>query len=134
MLQFRQLVITTNLVKGKNINMGKSIKTWLFLAIISTLIFGSWATIRIVKAVGFNINCEAYIKRAADANTIDLAKGELAKAIDYAEQNNLTEGTVSIFLKNPANDISFWYQNMKSAYEELNNLSEEATSLEKTNV
>ena len=52
----------------------------------------------------------------------------------YAEKNGLTEGTVSIFLKDPANDIGFWYQNMKTAYVELENLPEEATALEKSNV
>jgi len=107
---------------------------FLVLAILFTVVFCVWGTVRIVKYVQFNLNCEAYLKRAADANTIELAKVELAKAIDYAEKNNLTEGIVSIFLKNPANDIEFWYTNLKSAYEELENLTEDTTALEKTNV
>jgi len=106
----------------------------LVLAAVFTVVFCAWATIRIVKYLDFNLNCEAYLKRAADANTVELAKGELAKAIDYAEKNNLTEGIVSIFLKNPANDIGFWYNNIKSAHYELDNLPEEASPLEKTNV
>jgi len=114
--------------------MSKSLKPMLFLAIVSTLIFGGWATARIIKAVEFNLNCEAYIKRSANANTIELAKKELATSIDYIEKNNLTRGVVSIFLKNPTNDIEFWYQNLKAAYEELDNLNEDATALEKTNV
>ena len=114
--------------------MGKSAKLFLVLAIVFTLIFFAWATIRIVKSVQFNFNCEAYLKRAADAPTVELAKTELKKALDYAEKNNLTEGIVSVFLKNPANDIGFWYKNIKSAYEELNSLADDATQLEKTNV
>ena len=114
--------------------MKKYKKVFLLLAIICTLIFMSWATVRIVKAVQFSFECKAYLKRAADANTIEMAKPELKKAIEYAEANELTEGIVSLFLKNPANDIGFWYQNMKSAYEELENLPEDASSLEKTNV
>jgi ABC-type dipeptide/oligopeptide/nickel transport system permease component len=114
--------------------MKRSAKTFLFLAIICSMVFGSWMAVRIVQAVQFNFNCEAYLTRAANANTIELAKVELAKAVNYAEQNNLTEGIVSIFLKNPANDIGFWYRNMKSAYEELEALPDDASALEKTNV
>jgi len=107
---------------------------FLILAILFTVVFCVWATVRIVKYVQFNLECEAYLKRAADANTVEIAKGELAKAIDYAKQNNLTDGIVSIFLKNPANDIGFWYNNIKSAYDELDNLTEDTSPLEKTNV
>jgi len=114
--------------------MGKAAKIFLALAIICTLLFCVWSTVRIVKAVSFNLNCEAYIKRAADASTIEMAKTELTKAIDYAESNSLTEGIVSVFLRNPQNDIGFWYGNMKAAYEELDNLPENAAPLEKTNV
>ena len=114
--------------------MKKYAKTFLILSIVSTLAFGAWATTRIIKSVQFDFDCKAYLKRAADANTIEIAKTELNKAIEYAEANNLTKGIVSVFLKNPANDIGFWYQNIKSAYEELDNLDENASSLEKTNV
>ena len=107
---------------------------FLILAILFTVVFCVWGTVRIVKYVQFDLNCEAYLKRAADANTVELAKGELTKALDYAEKNNLTDGIVSIFLKNPANDIGFWYKNIKSAYDELNSLPDDASQLEKTNV
>ncbi len=114
--------------------MGKSAKVFLLFAIIATMVFGSWATMRIVKAVQFNVNCIQYIMRAADANTVKTAKEELAKAISYAERNNLTEGIVSIFVHQPKNDVWYWYKNMTEAYTELENLPEDATSLEKTNV
>ncbi len=89
---------------------------------------------RIVKYVQFNLNCTQNLKRAADANTVERAKEELGKAIFYAEKNNLTEGVVSIFLHQPKNDVGYWYQNMIESYDELENLPEDATSLEKTNV
>ena len=114
--------------------MTKAAAVFLVLAIIFTLPFCTWGVVRIVKANSFKINCSAYIKRAADANTVELAKTELAKAIEYAEANNLTHGIVSIILKNPQNDIGFWYENMKAAYAELEALPEDASSLEKTNV
>ena len=114
--------------------MKKNKNIFLILAILCTIIFCVWATVRIVKAVQFGLDCEAYLKRASNAITVELAKEELAKAIKYAEDNNLTEGIVSIFLKNPANDLDFWYKNIKSAYDELENLTEDAAPLEKTNV
>ena len=107
---------------------------FLILAIVCTLVFCVWATIRIVKSVQFGLNCEAYLQRAANANTVEMAKEELAKAISYIEENNLTEGIVSVFLKNPTNDMGFWYRNISAAYDELKNLPDDSTPLEKTNV
>ena len=103
------------------------------LGIICTVFFGAWATLRTVKAVSFNMNCHAYIHRAAGASDIETSKVELAKAIDYIEQNNLTEGTVSIFLKNPTNDVGFWYDTLKSAYKKLDTFPEDVTQLEQSN-
>lgn len=114
--------------------MEKASRTYMAFAIIATLLFCAWSTVRIVKAVQFDMNCTQYIKRAADASTVDLAKEELAKAISYAERNNLTEGIVSIFFHQPENDVGYWYKNMTEAYAELETLPEDATSLEKTNV
>ncbi len=114
--------------------MEKTTRTVLIFAIIATLIFCAWATTRIVKNVQFELGCSQYIKRAADANTVELAKKELAKAISYAEENNLTEGVVSVFLHQPKNDVGYWYKNMTEAYAELESLPEDTTSLEKTNV
>lgn len=114
--------------------MGKAATIFMVFAIIATMIFGAWATVRIVKEIDFNTNCEQYLKRAADANTVETAKEELAKAISYAEAHNLTKGIVSIFLHQPKNDVGYWYKNMTEAYDELENLPEDATSLEKTNV
>lgn len=114
--------------------MGKLSKLFLTLAIVFTVAFGAWATTRIVKSYKFDNNCEVYIERAANASSVEMAKEELGKAIKYAEDNNLTEGIVSIFLKQPKNDVGYWYKNMKTAYEELENLPEDATTLEKSNV
>lgn len=109
-------------------------KFFLVMAIAMTISTGLWGTIRIIENVEFNTNCTQYLKRAADANTVETAKEELAKAIAYAEENNLTEGVVSIFLHQPKNDIGYWYQNMVEAHSELEKISDEATALEKTNV
>ena len=104
------------------------------LAVVATLAFGAWLTVRIVKDVQFDLNCTQFLKRAANASTIDLAKEDLSKAISYAEKKHLTEGVVSILFHQPKNDVGYWYQNMLQAYSELDNLSENASSLEKSNV
>lgn len=114
--------------------MRKLLKTSLILAIIFTLMFCGWGIVRIVKAEIFRMNCKEYILRASEASSIEIAKTELSKAISYAEKNNLTQGIVHIIIKDPANDVGFWYKNMKTAYEELDNIAEDASALEKTNV
>lgn len=114
--------------------MGKTAKKFMVWAIIASVVFGVWSTVRTVKAEQFDSNCEQYLKRAADANTVETAKKELAKAISYAEAHNLTEGVVSVFRHQPKNDVGYWYNNMIEAYDELENLPEDATSLEKTSV
>jgi len=101
------------------------------LFLLSTLI---WAGARIVAAVQFELGCASFMKRAAGANTVELAKEELGKALTFARENNLTEGTVSIFLQNPSNDMGFWYRNMTAAHDELVNMPEDASQLERTNV
>jgi len=109
-------------------------KLLITLASIFTFLFLVVVGIQIWSSVTFEYNCEAYLKRAADASTVEMAKTELSKAIKYSEDNNLTSGIVSIFLKNPKNDVGFWYNNMKQAYIELDTLPANSSSLEKTNV
>jgi hypothetical protein len=91
-------------------------------------------TWRIVCSVSFGIDCGGYLKRAADANTIEIAQSQLNIAIKYLEEHNLTTGYCSIFLKQPKNDIGFWYNNLKASSKELASISPTATQLEKTNV
>ena len=109
-------------------------KTRTFLAILSTFFVCLWCAFRIINYVQFEMNCTQYLKRAADANTVETAKEELGKAIAYAEEKNLTDGVVSIIFHQPKNDVGFWYKNMKEAYTELENLPDDASSLERTNV
>jgi hypothetical protein len=90
--------------------------------------------VRIVATYSFSIDCGGHIKRAADANTVELAKQELVTVIQYCDDHALTSGVVSIFLKQPKNDIGFWYKNISSSLNELNKLDSNATQLEKTNV
>lgn len=88
----------------------------------------------IVKNVQFNQNCGGYLKRAADANSVELAKQELQKALKYMEDNELTSGYTSVLWRTPDEDIAFWYNNIKTSYEELCALPETASGLEKSNM
>ncbi len=101
------------------------------LILFAIVIFG----LRINKSVIFKQNISGYLKRAADANTVELAKGELAKVIDYLEENNLTSGYTSVVWKTPDRDIEFWYKNLKASYEELEKINPDSeNTLERTNM
>ncbi len=104
------------------------------LAIIFSVIFSGVLLVYIFFNIQFERNCKGYLKRAADANTIDLAKVELGRAIGYIEAHNLTSGFTSVIYNTPDEDIGFWYQNLKASAQELASVSAEATSLEKSNV
>lgn len=104
--------------------------TYFLLIILALGICGT----RIYKGVVFKQNVKGYLKRAADANTVELASGELKKVIDYLEENNLTNGYTSILWETPDEDIDFWYRNIKASQAELLKLPPDADNLEKTNM
>lgn len=107
---------------------------WFVLIIVFSAPFVLWAGLRIYNNVVFEVNCEGHIKRASDANTIEIADKELQLAIDYLDKNKITEGFTSVIYQAPADDVGFLYQNLKSSVEELNKVKPEATQLERTNV
>ena len=100
------------------------------LAILALSIFG----VVIVKGISLKQNCTGFLKRAADANTVEMAKEQLTKSIDYLEANNLTKGYTSVLWKTPDEDIEFWFNNLKESQNELVKVDENTTSLEKTNL
>lgn len=106
-----------------------------FITILLIIPFLIWITVIIVNAIAFDRYCKDYLKLAADANTIEMAKTELNIALKYMEENNLTDGYTSVIYKSPGEDVYFWYNNIKSARNELNKINDSTTSpLEKTNV
>lgn len=102
--------------------------------LVLLVIGGSMIGARKVNEIQFNRNCEGYLKRAADANTIELAQVELGKAVKYLEDNSLTEGFTSVLYRTPDEDVGFWYTNLKSALTELQTMSQDASDLEKSNM
>lgn len=99
------------------------------LIAFSLVVFGA----RISKKIQFKQNVSGYLKRAADASTIEIANEELTKVITYLETNNLTSGSTSMIWETPNEDIGFWYKNLKASQNELQNLKSES-ALERTNV
>lgn len=108
--------------------------TIIILTLIGLVMLLFWAGIRIVAGISYEQDCGGYLKRAADANTVELADKELSRAVTYIENNQLTSGYTSVIYRTPDEDLGFWYSNLKASQKELQEISPEATQLERTNV
>lgn len=92
-------------------------------------------TYSIVKGIQFDANCGDYLRLAADANDIEVAEKHLTKAITYMEENDLTSGYTKIFVYKPVNDFGLWYENLKTAQTQLQEMkASEYTELEESNM
>ena len=78
-----------------------------FIATVLAVLALSIFAIRITKSVSMKQNCTGYLKRAADANTVETAKEQLQKSIQYLEANNLTKGYTSVLWQTPDEDIEY---------------------------
>ncbi len=102
--------------------------------VIAAISFCGWGAVRSFKAVTFKQECGGYLKRAADANTVDLAKVEMTRAITYLDQHGLTTGYTSVLWKTPDEDVGYWYSNLRASLAELDSIPPEASPLERSNV
>ncbi len=93
----------------------------------------SLTSFRIYHNIIIKQELTGHLKRAADANSIELALEELNTALNYIENNGLSTGYTSLIYKTPDEDLEFWYRNLKASKEELEK-TKNSTSLEKTNV
>jgi hypothetical protein len=93
-----------------------------------------WAGARIYCDINFGIDCEGHLKRAADANTIELAKQELAVSLNYLERNGITSGYTSVLYNTPDEDVGFWHKNLNASLGELESVKPDATQLERSNL
>jgi hypothetical protein len=103
------------------------------ITILSASVFVVTVIVGAVLGVHFDQNIGGHLKRAADANSIELAKQELKTALDNIERSGLTSGYTSVLWRTPDEDIGFWYNNIKASYAELNSLSPDASQLERSN-
>lgn len=104
------------------------------ICLLSFVPFFVIITYEIVCGITYNVNIEGYLKRAADANTVEMAKQELDRALSGIEQCSLTSGNSSVLWNTPNNDVTFWYNNIKESRKELGNIKEDASLTEQTNV
>ena len=87
----------------------------------------------IYKRIDFKQNCSGRLERAANANTVELAVKELDAVIQYAEAKGYTTGYTSVIYRTPNEDVEYWYNNLCASRQELVNLPDSASTLEKTN-
>ena len=93
-----------------------------------------WAGLRIYNGITYDIDCSGHIKRAADANTVELATQEMKTVVGYLEAKGMTSGYTSILYRTPDEDIGFWYQNLKASLGELEKVTPQTTQLERSNL
>ncbi len=91
-------------------------------------------TYQIYSALEFNANCAGYLKRAADSSSPEIATKELDLALQYMVNNHLTSGSSHILYATPDTDVGFWYNNIKSANDDLKMIKPDASNLEKSNM
>jgi hypothetical protein len=108
---------------------------YVVLCVLCTLVPCVVYGIAIAKTIPMDANCISYFSMAADANSVELAEKHLTSGITYLEENNLIEGNTKILIYKPTVDIGLWYENLKSAQVQLQELStnEELTELEESN-
>lgn len=102
--------------------------------ILSLIFLLTWGGFRTVNSIQYNQDCGGHLKRAADANTTNMAKDELNTALKYLEEKGYTEGYTSVVYRTPDEDIGFWYNNLKASHDELAQIDSNTTQLEKSNV
>ena len=96
--------------------------------------FLGWAGFRGVASINFKRHCGGYLKNAADASSVEQAEKRLAVAVAYIEKHKLNWGHTSVLWNTPDEDVEFWAKNLTNALEELKSLSENSTSLERSNM
>jgi len=98
------------------------------------VLFSVYLGVVVTTSIRFDQDCEGYLKRAADANTVELAKKQLDIALNYIENEGLTNNYTSVLWKTPDEDISFWYTNLIAARIDLESITEDSTGLERSNM
>lgn len=99
----------------------------LILPLILTSCFGAISFFR------WDANCGEWLQNAANANTIEIAKNRLDKAIDYLESNKITSGSSNILWETPNTNIKIWYENLKATQKDLASAPANISKLEESN-
>lgn len=113
----------------------KDAKLMKFLLIIVGIVFCLPVTAcvggYVVKEIRWSQDVEGHLKRAADSNTVEMAREELRLVVTYLEQNHITDGTTGVVWSTPHEDVGFWYNNIKASLGQLTLAGPQATQTEK---
>jgi hypothetical protein len=106
------------------------------IALLSgAIVLGATLLCTFMQAEAFNNGCNGHLHRAATASTPEVAAVELDTAIAWAEAHGLTQGSTSAFYASPADDLGYWYQNLRGARASLRAVAtKDASALERSNV
>lgn len=104
-----------------------SLKTFILLLLPLFL----WLAAREFCEISFDRDIGGHLKRAADANSVELAVGEIDTGIKQMEHRRLTSGYTSLLYQTPDEDIGFWYTNIKICSTQLHALPPTSTQGEK---
>jgi len=88
---------------------------------------------RFVMEIGFDQDVGGRLKRAADANSIEMAKTELTAALEGMNRRGCTTGRSHVLWYTPDCDVTFWHNNVKSALDELRAFPTDADPLTVSN-
>lgn len=134
------------LARGMKITTGDFVKAAIVVAVFVCLLVGSFIEIMRVHVYGqyvFNKNYTAHLKRAADANSIELAHKELNLALGYLSSKGITSTTAKnlgfihdntgLILEMTENQVSFHLQNVESCRDEAAIRMQDESSVAKTN-
>lgn len=105
-------------------------KIYLILGLILTIPLLFLGGVRLYRSICFEIECGGHLKRAADANSVELAIQELTTSLKYCESHHMIEGYTSVLYNSPSEDVGFWYSNLKVSLDNLKKLDPKASSLE----
>ena len=122
-----------NLAKEKMEN-GIKFRKKLYFALFIFSIVASYSVYVYYLNFDLKRNCTGYLERAANSNTVEIAKGELSKVISYLDTHGLNSGYTSIVYNTPDEDVSFWYANLKASQEELEKVDASTSAMEKSNL
>ena len=106
---------------------------YLWFSLIA-LVCGMLVSTTAIKSLIFDINCESYLKSAADAPTVELAATELDIAINWFTEHYPTEGYSCFIFKKRDQDVGNWYRRLVAARSDLDTITEDSSGLERSNM
>lgn len=102
--------------------------------VLASLSLLAYLGVMIVREIRWDIHVEDRLKRAADANTVEIAEREVDAVVRELERRRITHGYTSIVYNTPDEDVGFWFRNLRASREELRRVRPDATQLERSNV